>query len=74
MSRYLISNKKSISDNLIFIQAPGMFIAQLTCKAADAGGVVEYINTGRTKLPQTCICCKVAKKRSRSVTMAAVAE
>jgi hypothetical protein len=70
MSRYLISNKKSISDNLIFIQAPGMLIAQLTRKAADASGVVEYINTGKTKLPQSG---KVVRSQ-RSVTMAAAAE
>ena len=37
-----------------------MFIAQLTRKAEDDGVVVEYINRGKTKLPQNG---KVAKKR-----------
>jgi hypothetical protein len=46
-----------------------MLIAQLTRKAADASGVVEYINTGKTKLPQSG---KVVRSQ-RSVTMAAAA-
>jgi putative transposase len=46
----------------VAIRAPGMFIVQLTRKAANAGGGVEDINTRRTKLSQTCICGNVEKK------------
>jgi hypothetical protein len=39
-----------------------MFIDRLTRKAANAGGVVEDINTRKTKLSQTCICGAIEKK------------
>ena len=39
-----------------------MFVAQLTRRAAKAGGSVEGQNTGTTKLSQTCICGSVEKK------------
>jgi putative transposase len=46
----------------VAVRAPGMFIALLTRKAANAGGSVEEINTLTTKLSQTCICGAVKKK------------
>jgi putative transposase len=56
---------KSFQKNFgrsVSVRAPGMFIDQLTRKAANAGGVVEDINTRKTKLSQTCICGAIEKK------------
>ena len=39
----------------VAVRAPGMFVAQLTRKAENAGGSVEKQNTRTTKLSQTCI-------------------
>jgi len=46
----------------VTVRAPGMFISQLSRKAANAGGNVEQINTRTTKLSQTCICGTIEKK------------
>jgi transposase len=46
----------------VAVRGPGMFVSQLTRKAANAGGSVEQINTRTTKLSQTCICGSVEKK------------
>jgi len=46
----------------VAVRAPGLFVAQLTRKAENAGGSVEQINTRTTRLSQTCICGKVEKK------------
>ena len=56
---------KSFQKNFgrsVAVRAPGLFIAQLTRKAENAGGSVEQINTRTTRLSQTCICGKVEKK------------
>jgi putative transposase len=46
----------------VAVRAPGMFIGQLTRKAANAGGSVDQINTKTTKLSQACVCGAVEKK------------
>jgi transposase len=56
---------KSFQKNFgrsVAVRAPGMFVDQLTRKAANAGGSVEEQNTRTTKLSQTCICGSVEKK------------
>lgn len=56
---------KSFQKNFgrsVAVRAPGMFVDQLTRKAANAGGRVEEINTRKTKLSQVCICGAVKKK------------
>lgn len=55
------SFQKNFGRN-VAVRAPGMFVDQLTRKAANAGGSVEEINTRATKLSQTCICGTVEKK------------
>lgn len=56
---------KSFQKNFgrsVMVRAPGMFIVQLTRKAANAGGSVEEVNTRTTKLSQTCVCGAIVKK------------
>jgi hypothetical protein len=46
----------------VSVRGPGMFVSEITRKAANAGGGVELINTHTTRLSQTCICGTVKKK------------
>lgn len=57
---------KSFQKNFgksVGLRAPGMFIEKLKCKAENAGGHMEEINTYRTKLSQACQCGRYAKKK-----------
>ncbi len=56
---------KSLQKNYgrsVTVRAPGMFVTQLTRKAENAGGVVDLINTRKTRLSQVCLCDNVKKK------------
>jgi hypothetical protein len=46
----------------VAVRGPGMFVNQLSRKAANAGGEVQEQNTRTTKLSQTCICGSIKKK------------
>jgi len=44
--------------------APGGFLNTLTCKAEEAGGWVEVLNTRKHRLSQTCSCCGCVRKKA----------
>ncbi len=57
---------KSFQKNFgksVGLRAPGMFIEKLKCKAENAGGHMEEINTYKTKLSQACQCGRYARKK-----------
>ena len=57
---------KSFQKNFgksVGLRAPGMFIEKIKCKAENAGGHMEEINTYKTKLSQACQCGRYAKKK-----------
>lgn len=48
--------------NSVSFRGPGLFVAHLRRKAANAGGGVVEFATGSTRLSQTCVCGSIVKK------------
>ena len=46
----------------VSFRGPGLFVAHLRRKAANAGGAVVEFATGPTRLSQTCVCGRIVKK------------
>lgn len=46
----------------VTFRGPGLFVAHLRRKAANAGGEVVEFATGPTRLSQTCVCGSIVKK------------
>lgn len=47
----------------VSLRAPGMFVSMLRRKAGSAGGTVNEFPTVSTRLSQTCVCGRIAKKK-----------